>query len=181
MRRPHSRPLLLGLLLLLFLTVAAHAQTVSREYRIKAGFLYNFTKFVEWPADRFENDQSPIIIAVLGDNPFGDSLATAVKDRVVNNRAIEVRFIDSAAQVSGAHIVFVTSGEEARLPADAEAMRGVLTVGESTRFANAGGIIRFTLVDEKVRFEINQHSGEQAGLKLSAQLLKLATTVRTKP
>jgi hypothetical protein len=169
------------MLLLLFFTVAAQAQTVSREYRIKAGFLYNFIKFVEWPADRFAHANSPIIIAVLGDNPFGDTLASAVKDRMVNDRSIEVRFIDSVAEASGAHVVFITEGEESRLPAAPEVLHGILTVGESAEFADAGGVIRFTLVDEKVRFEINQHSGEKAGLRLSAQLLKLATAVRTTP
>lgn len=173
-------PLLLLGLVALCASSAAHAQTVSREYRIKAGFIYNFTKFVEWPADRFDDANSPIVIAVLGDNPFGDTLATAVKDRLVNNRPIQVRLIKSADEIYDAHIVYVTSGEEARLLSMPAALHGVLTVGESAEFANVGGIIRFTLVDEKVRFEINQHSGEQAGLKLSAQLLKLATTVRTK-
>lgn len=182
---PSGRIRWLPLLLLGFLVfgapAGASAQTTSKEYQIKAAFLYNFTKFVEWPAERFPEADSAIIIAVLGKSPFGDALESAVKDRLVNNRPIRVRFIESASQASDAHVVFVTSGAEEWLPAALADMHGILTVGESAKFAAGGGIIRFVLADEKIRFEINQHSGEQAGLKLSGQLLKLATVVRTKP
>ena len=170
---------LLLALLMVCAAADASARTVSKEYQIKAAFLYNFTKFVEWPAERFSGADDAIVIAVLGKNPFGDALENAVKGRLVNNRPIQVRFIESAAELPGAHIVFVAPGAENLLPDDATARHGLLTVGESAGFAADGGIIRFVLADEKVRFEINQRSGEQAGLKLSGQLLKLATVIRT--
>jgi hypothetical protein len=171
---------LLGLLIFGGHTVFA-APAISKEYQLKAAFLYNFTKFIDWPPQRFSSETSPIVIAVFGKNPFEGELEKLVNGRLVNGRAINVRFIESAADIPAAHIVFVAAGEEARLDASTFGEAGVLTVGESAEFADRGGIIRFTLVDEKVRFEINQASSEKAGLKLSGQLLKLATVIRKAP
>lgn len=178
------RELLLALLSLLLLGLAssaARAESVPKEYQLKAAFLYNFSKFVQWPADRFANETSPIVIAVLGPSPFGGELDRLVRERLVNGRAIEVRPIASAADISRAHIVFVPAGAEPLLDAGPLVAPGVLTVGESEGFASRGGIIRFILVEEKVRFEIDQGSAERAGLKLSGQLLKLATVIRKSP
>ena len=172
---------LLGLLTLGGPAIFGAAPVISKEYQIKAAFLYNFTKFVQWPPERFANENSPIVIAVLGQNPFDDELDKLVRDRLVNGRAISVRYIETAADIPAAHIVFVAAGTETRLEAGLFGEPGVLTVGESADFAARGGIIRFTLLDEKVRFEINQGSAEKAGLKLSGQLLKLATIIRKAP
>jgi hypothetical protein len=169
--------ILLGLVLLGF-AFEARATSVSKEYQLKAAFLYNFTKFVEWPPEQFANETSPIVIAVLGANPFGNEITDLVKNRSVKGRPIIVRFIDSASEIPGAHIVFVSAGAESRLPEPFLGQPGVLTVGETSEFAARGGIIRFTLIGEKVRFEINQTSSEKAGIKLSGQLLKLATAIR---
>lgn len=175
-------PLLFGFLLLFAaLPSIANAQPISKEYRLKAAFLYNFTKFVSWPADRFADDTSPIVIAVLGTKPFEQELTELVKDRSVDGRPIRIRAIQSAAQLDGAHVVFLHAGEETRLPASLFDAAGVLTVGESSDFTRRGGIITFVVADEKVRFEINQGAAEQAGLKISGQLLKLATVVRKSP
>lgn len=189
LRRPPAAPaprrrllLFLGALALLGgLALDASAQTISKEYQLKAAFLYNFSKFVQWPADRFADERSAIVIAVLGENPFGEELKNVVKNRVVNGRSIIVRHLDSAAELRSAHIVFVAPGAEALLAASISGEPGVLTVGETDGFAARGGIIHFTVVGEKVRFEINQASADKAGLKLSGQLLKLATAIRKTP
>ena len=173
-------PALLGLLLL-GAASGSRAEPVSKEYQLKAAFLYNFSKFVSWPQERFSDAGSPIVIAVLGESPFGDELEKIVRERIVNGRAIEVRPIASADDISAVHIVFIPAGAEPLLKAGSLDAPGVLTVGESAAFSARGGIIRFTLVDEKVRFEIDQGSAEKAGLKLSGQLLKLATVVRKAP
>jgi hypothetical protein len=158
---------------------AAEGPPVSREYQIKAAFLYNFTKFVEWPPSRFATPESPIIIGILGDNPFGDVLETIVKDRRVNNRPIEIRLVATKAEAAAVHVLFSGAGHEQQIAA----MRGllqaqsVLTVGETPQFAASGGIIDFIVGDDKVRFFINAGSGDQAGLKISAQLLKLSIPV----
>ncbi len=162
------------------LALGAESAT-AKEYKIKAAFLFNFAKFVEWSPQRFAGSQSPIVIAILGKNPFGADLSALVKERTVNGRPIVARRIDSAAEVADAHIVFVSGEEDGRLDATVLSSPGVLTVGESPAFGAGGGIIRFTLVDEKVRFEINQAAGEKAGLKISGQLLKLATLTRSAP
>lgn len=176
-RWPRIWVVLLGLIFI-GITSTTRADSVSKEYQLKAAFLYNFTKFVEWPPERFADDTSPIVIAVLGKNPFGDEITNLVKNRSVNGRSIIVRFIASDAEISSAHIVFITAGEESRVNESLFAPPGVLTVGESSEFMARGGMIRFTLIGEKVRFEINQASSERAGLKISGQLLKLATAVR---
>lgn len=150
---------------------------VSKEYQIKAAFLYNFTKFVEWPAEHLAAREA-IVIAVIGENPFGPELEKLVAGRVVNGRLIVVRLVTSEEEVAPAHIMFVPAGQESLLR---WRHRGVLTVGESAEFMNDGGMIRFMVVDEKVRFEINQTASEQAGLKLSGQLLKLAVSVKRGP
>lgn len=187
-RRPDFPRVRVGLCLLASLGLAlgliapARADgTITKEYQLKAAFLYNFSKFVQWPPDRFADDSSPLIIAVLGQNPFGDELDKVVRDRRVNGRAIEVRLLESAADIPSAHIVFVPAGSEALLGAGRPGGPGVLTVGESAGFAARGGIIRFTLIEEKVRFEIDRGSAEKSGLNISGQLLKLATVIRNTP
>lgn len=185
--RPPSRRLRLLRLLHSFallglsLGVAAPAPAVSKEYQLKAGFLYNFTKFVQWPEDRFDDEGSAIVIAVLGADPFGGELDKVVKDRIVEGRAIVIRRVKTAAEVPGAHIVFVARDAEPLFADSLRASPGVLTVGESTSFTARGGIVAFYVMNEKVRFEINQNAADKAGLKLSGQLLKLAADGRRTP
>ncbi len=177
---PRLALLILGLLVV-GLASDLRAQTIGKEYQLKAAFLFNFTRFVEWPAARLADQSGPIVIAVLGKNPFGEELERIARGRLVHDRSVQVRHIDSAADLHSAHIVFIAAGEEHRLAAPLQGLPGLLTVGESETFRDLGGIIRFTVVREQVRFEINQSSGEQAGLRLSGQLLKLATVVRQDP
>ncbi len=149
---------------------------VSREYQIKAAFLYNFTKFVEWPPRRFPTPESPIVIGILDDSRFGAEVATIVKNRKVNNRPIEIRIVATAADVASVHVLFAGAGKEAQMAAMSGPLQtqSVLTVGESPSFAASGGIIDFIVEGHKVRFSINAVLGEKAGLRFSAQLLKLA-------
>jgi hypothetical protein len=152
----------------------------TKEYQIKAAFLYNFAKFVEWPASAHQDAASPLIIGVFGKNPFGSELEKAVKDRKINGREILVKAIETADAARTVHLLFAGAGEDARLDSLREALKGscVLMVGESDAFARQGGIIRFSLDADKVRFEINMDAAEQAGLKISAQLQKLAKAIK---
>jgi hypothetical protein len=174
---------LIHLLALLGLSLGASvsALAVPKEYQLKAGFLYNFTKFVQWPDDRFEDEGSEIVIAVLGTDPFGGELDRVVKDRIVEGRSIVVRRIKTAAEIPAAHIVFVARDAEPLLADSLRSLPGVLTVGETGAFTARGGIVAFYVMNEKVRFEINQDGAEKAGLKLSGQLLKLASEARRAP
>jgi hypothetical protein len=185
---PSFRPALLArvarcAVLVALLGAAPLRADVSKEYQIKAGFLYNFTKFIEWPSDRFASEKAPIVIAVLGDNPFGDELRQVIEGRKVNGRAIVIESTQSLEEAKRAHVVFIGADAEKRLENHLDSLHaaGVLTVGESKQLAALGGTIVFTVVDDKVRFEINVASAERAGLKISAQLLKLALGVRGRP
>ncbi len=158
------------------------AQTsVSKEYQIKAAFIYNFTRYVDWPAHRFEDEASPLLIAVLGKHQIEQELSSLAKERSAKGREVRVILVSSVEEMAAAHVLFVPVGEEKRLPPSIPHLAGLLTVGESTEFSRRGGVITFTLVADKIRFEINQSAGERAGLRLSGQLLKLATVIRKEP
>lgn len=186
-RGPGRRPPLAvtALLLLLVCSLAAPetpaiAQPVSREYQIKAAFLYNFTKFVDWPPERFETGDSPIVIGVLGRNPFGDELSDVVEGREVNGRGLIARNLESPDDIEEVHLLFVASGEESLLDGSLDTLHesGVLTVGESEAFRDLGGIVTFTLQADRIRFFINRDSAREAELRISAQLLQLALASR---
>jgi hypothetical protein len=168
-------------LVLLGLSALTVRADVSKEYQLKAAFVFNFTKFVDWPVGLFADETSPIVIGVLGRNPFEDKLANLVKDRLVNGRAVTVRFVTAADDLRTVHLLFVPSGEEPPGSAPAWQNSALVTVGESGAFAALGGIITFKQDADKVRFEINLVTAERNELKISAQLLKLATAVRRKP
>ena len=176
--RPWTWRCALALLSLSALTLSAE---VSKEHQVKAAFLYNFTKFVEWPAGRFADETSPIVIGVLGRNPFESELEKIVQDRTVNGRAILVKLIRTAEEVPAVHLLFVPAGEEALLPAAAWRTVAVVTVGESERFAALGGAIVFLNEGDKLRFEINIAAAEHSAVKISAQLQKLAKVVHRRP
>jgi hypothetical protein len=155
---------------------------VPKEYQIKAAFVYNFAKFVEWPPNRFASPTAPIVICVFGKNPFGSELDNIVKGRKINGRNILVRQLNSIEEARDAHIVFFSGAEDHRVAKLLEALRGrgILTIGESSAFGSNSGMIQFLLDADKVRFEINTDAAEADGLKINAQLLKLATEVRRK-
>jgi uncharacterized protein DUF4154 len=150
------------------------------EYEVKAAFLYNFTRFVEWPPESLRDTSEPFVIAVLGRDPFGPVLDDTVAGKTVAGHRIEVRRASRVEDVADAQMVFISASERASAPAILKALDrpGVLTVGDTDGFAGYGGTINFVLHDRRVRFEINPASAEQAGLKMSSQLLKLATLVR---
>jgi hypothetical protein len=168
----------LALVVALGLSPTAGWADATQEYRVKAAFLLNFTRFVEWPPERAETG-APFVIGVLGRNPFGAELERVVEARVVAGRPIEVRHLARAIEAEGVDLLFVGEGEERRLGGAVEALRraGLLTVGETDHFLAAGGAIGFHLVDGRVRFAINLDAAERNGLRVSAQLQKLATVV----
>ena len=156
--------------------VAAGNDGISKEYQLKAAFLYNFSKFVEWPERAFSSPESPLIIGVFRANPFGGELEKAVGGRRIKGRAIVVTLVPTAAAARQTHLLFVGAGHDSRLAELKEALRGsgVLTVGETEAFASHGGMITFKLQSDSLRFAINKGPAQQAGLKISAQLQKLA-------
>ncbi len=146
------------------------------EYQIKAAFLYNFAKFVEWPPRAFAGPQAPIIVGVLGKNTFGDDLERTIRDKTVNNHPLEFKAFHSATEATNCHILFISASEKDHLPKILKSLRGasVLTVSETDRFIETGGMINFVIEDSKIRFQINDDAAKQAGLTISSKLLSLA-------
>jgi len=146
------------------------------EYQIKAAFVYNFAKFVEWPTEAFPAPTSPIIIGVLGQNVFGDNLQKTISNKVLNNRPLQFKEFHSVTEATNCHILFISTSEKAKFQKIIQGLQGtsVLTVSESTEFIGAGGMINFVLEANKVRFQINGEAAKQAGLKISSKLLSLA-------
>jgi hypothetical protein len=154
----------------------ATAQDVSLEYRIKASFLYNFVKFVEWPATA---RSGPLTICVAGRNPFGSVLDDTIRGERVNGRSLTARVI--LEPDASCHVVFVPQG--AAVGAYLRAARGlpILTVGEEYRFLDQGGIIAFVVEANHVRFAINSEAAERTQLIVSSRLLQLALPARSSP
>lgn len=174
----------LALLLLLALPSFCGAEVGdAKRYLVKAAFLYNMPKFVEWPPQSFAEADAPIVFGILGPNPVGDVLETMAKDRKLNGRNIVVIHVETVEAAKAVQVLFVAARESWRFAAMQPALQHspVLTVGESQEFIDNGGVIRFVPVDDKLRFEINMTSAEQTGLKVSAQLQKLATNMRKLP
>ena len=167
-------------------TSTAAAQAVdppdASEYLIKAGFIYNFAKFVEWPATAFSQPDSPIMIGVLGTDPFGSVLDRLVEDTKIGPRGFVVKrykWGKDLKDLKECKILFVSASEKAHIDEIVQAVKGlpILMVGETPGFAERGGIIRFTLEDNRVRFEINVDAAHQADLNISSRLLTLAKII----
>jgi len=155
--------------------VSAGLAQGTSEYEVKAAFLYNFAKFVEWPAP----PSSGFALCVVGDDPFGDRLEKMVGGKTLNGLPIDVRRLRIGENPRRCQVAFIGAADhESR--AVLETLRGanVLTVGDSPNFARDGGIINFILKDNKVYFEINVDAAEQAHLKISSKLLNLAKIIR---
>lgn len=149
------------------------------EYQVKAAFLFNFAKFVEWPADAFASSQAPFVICVLGEDPFGPMLDTTLAGKTMGTHPVLLRRIKEHNDARRCHIVFVSSSESRNFAAVVDSVRGfaVLLVGDTDGFAAAGGSIEFTIEGNHVRFLINPDAAQRAGLMLSSKLLMLARIV----
>lgn len=148
----------------------------SMEYQVKAAFLFNFAKFVLWPPHKFNQPDSPLIIGIVGNDPFGGLLEEAVEGKQINDRSVMVQHIDTMEELRKCHMIFVCRSESDRLGPILAEVRGdnVLTVGETDKFISKGGMINFVMVGDKVRFEINNSAAWHAGLKISSQLSSVA-------
>lgn len=156
------------------------AAALNREYLIKAAILFNFAKFASWPDSAFGYSEAPLRVCVLGDDPFGAAL-NSLNGKQVRNHPLTTARVATLEETPQCHILFVSASEEARLATilDYVGKLPILTVADIGRFANTGGIIALKEVDNRSRIEINLGAAEQAGLKLSSKLLRLANTVST--
>jgi len=160
------------------------------DYRVKAAFIYNFGKFVEWPASAFASADAPLVIGVLGGDPFHGDCERIVANKSINGHPVIVRQISHPAgrrqtrdysDLKSCHILFISASESDNLPDILDALKGrsVLTVTDNLdHFAASGVMINFVMENESVRFEINDDAARRAGLKISSKLLALRTNKR---
>ena len=169
-----ARPLALALLLLAAVTVPAvtlRGQEVTLEYQVKAAYLLNFTRFVDWPQGAF-GQGSPFTICVAGRNPFGPALEATLEGETAAGRGLTSRVVRDAA--ADCHTLFVPRGVAAAPYLRSVRAAPVLTVGETEEFLMQGGMIRFVMDNGRIRFEINQDAATRAQLRISSRLLQLA-------
>lgn len=176
--RVYAKPLA-ALLLLVTSTIAWAQDNPTVEYQVKAAFLYNFAKFVEWPPDVFANEKSPITLCVLGKDPFGRALDDVLQGKMINGREFLIRRTNDLAALKTCQLAFVSEAEIKRLSEIIKNLQGssALLVGESEGFAERGGQIQFFLEDKKLRFSVNLDAVQRTRLKVSSKLLALAKIV----
>jgi len=150
------------------------------EYDVKSAYLYNFGKFVRWPAT--QPAEGIFSICVLGQDPFGSSL-DALSRQTLDGKSVSVKRITQPEESTGCRIIFISLSEEHRLKEILAALdkKPVLTVSEMPHFSRNGGMIQFVMDGNRVRFEVNLSASENAGLTLSSELLKVATSVKRNP
>jgi hypothetical protein len=169
---------ILGLRLTMFA-----GDTAISEYELRATFIYNFTKFTDWPADAFASPRGPIVIGIVGEDLFGTTIDDLVRGELVHNRPLVVRRLRPEDDLRSCHLLFISFSEKDRIPFLLRQLQGspVLTVSEIEGFASQGGMVNLLVVNKNLKIEINQEAVEQSGLQISAKLLRLAHLVAEKP
>lgn len=161
--------------------VTGSEPAAAGEYQVKAAFLLNFARFIEWPDTAFPAADSPIRLGIVGDDPFDGALKKLIQNETIKGRSLVVEEVPAGGPYDGLHLLFISPSESARVD-DILGLthhQATLTVSDLDGFAARGGIIRLYLRRNKIRFEINPHAAERHGLKLRSQLLNLGTIVGT--
>jgi len=160
--------------------VAGAAVEGALEYTVKAAFLYKFGGFVEWPSAAFESPESPTRLCIVGNDPFGPALDKVVEGQHIGTRTIVVERLEAIHSNSGCQILFVASADEKKAAEALMAVRGesVLTITDGARSPEATGIINFVIMDNRVRFEIDDKAASVNGVVISSKLLDLARTTK---
>jgi hypothetical protein len=168
---------------LLFAGSTALGQQKPSEYQVEAAYLYNFGRFVEWPARSTTPQTGDFNICVLGEDPFGEALDATLAGETIGNQRVVARRISSPQMSADCQILFISSSEAKRLNKIIEALdkSAVLTVSDIPQFSHRRGMIQFVLEGNRIRFEVNLAATQRAGLTLSSELLKVATAVRKNP
>lgn len=169
----------LALLLLSGSLLGAEADPRAGEYQVKAAFLYNFARYVQWPPDAPAVQTGTFVITVLGDDPFGPSLDATLRGKTIDRLKVVVRRAASPEALRASQIVFISESEHGQLPTILKRLEGAptLTVAEMDDFAERGGVIGFRMDGDRVRLDINPSAAARARLRISSELLKLARIV----
>ena len=166
-------------LLLLLLLTAGNALAQSREYQIKATFIFNFAQFIDWPPTAFGGTNAPFCIGILGDDPFGGYLDETVRGENIDGHPLMVRRYRQVEEATNCQVLFISRSEAKRMKEDLAELKAqnVLTVGEVDGFCKGGGAIRFVTEQNKIHFRISPEAVKQASLTASSKLLRLAEIV----
>jgi hypothetical protein len=190
------RCILLSVVVIVFMLTASNAYADSaqyKEYEVKAAFMFNFFKFVNWPKEKTSQDGNEIIVGIIGDDPFGPAI-DIFKDKTIEDRKVVVKMFESMHKLKEisekdknerinelrrCHLLFICQSEQKSLQDIIEAVsnHGVLTVGDSEQFIESGGVINFLMENNKIRFDINLSAADKTGLEMRSQLLRLARKV----
>ena len=148
----------------------------AKEYNLKAAFIYNFTRYIDW---KESSDQNEFIIGVIGSSPINDPLAEIVKTETVDNKKITIKQFSKPADITFCHILFIS--EKSSIPLDdilaKTTGKGTLIISEQDGYAELGTAINFVIINRKLKFEANVKAINAAGLTASSQLLKLAIII----
>jgi len=167
------------LILLTGIFSCAFQTSGEREYQVKAAFLFNFTQFVEWPAGSSEATGSPFVIGILGENPFGNYLREIIAGERVNGHLLTIQQYKNADEIKLCHILFINPTDNKHIREVITALKGrsILTVSDAANFIDAGGMIRLSTINNKIRIQVNPAKAKEAGLTISAKLLGVADIV----
>ena len=173
-----------GKILILFLSLAhlgfddPSQHNISREYQIKAVFLFNFTQFTTWPDTMFSEPNAPLVIGVLGQDPFGDFLDQTIRNETVNGHPLIVQRFSEPSAIERCHILYLNpSDENPESVFEQLKTNHTLTVGDTENFARRGGMIEFYTEANKIRIRVNLQAVEDASISISSKLLQLAEIV----
>jgi hypothetical protein len=180
-RRPYKAATVLLLLLVCLPLSILHAQP-SREYQIKAVFIFNFAQFTEWPANAFTGTNDPVVIGVLGSNPFDDFLESTIHSEAVHGRHLVVRHYKTVEEIQTCHILYIGQSEARRVQQIVRKLKGkpVLTVSDIPNAAAEGVAIGFVTERNRIKLHINLDGIKAASLTVSSKLLRLAQIVKDK-
>lgn len=160
-------------------TSSTYAKPKSKEYYVKAAFLLNFVKFIQWPPHVFSDTSSSLTICILGNDPFDEALKT-IEDKIVKDNKLVIKRALSIEDIGECQILFICTSEKKKISGILTKIkdRPILTVAETNNFCQSGGVVNFIVVKNKIRFEINADAAKRTGLKISSKLLKLAKIIR---
>jgi len=158
---------------------SVRAEQGPTEYQVKAAYLFNFLKFVDWPDGPPADAHGQWVIGIAGENPFGDELKQIVSGKTVQGHELMVKRFQPDEDLHTCHVLFISASERKRLPSIFATLRGsaVLTVADMDQFLESGGMIQFVMEDKRVRFAVDVGATSRARLKVSSKLLSLARTV----
>jgi hypothetical protein len=161
------------------LSQSAATQSAPGEYQVKAAFLFHFAQFVDWPAGVLNSSNPSLNLCIFDDEPRRQEFQSTIDGKSIGDRTFHVRLISQPQEIQGCNILFLSRDEARRQSSILKSLRGtpVLTVGETANFLSDGGMIRFHIEDDKIRFDINLGGAESSHLKISSRLLLLATSV----